>query len=247
MVHRRICISNTAVRRPRLCALIPLRWSPLLPPHRGYLGPQGPSGKGPLPAPDLVLGFIPLSCRNVSCSSAPRAGTKLLILFKIRAGRKMCHKIYFAKEKSFLGLAFFKESYFLFLHHHHSILLHPTEIMSHLAEEILIFHRKKKSQTTLSELFWHEADTFQLQHIATTPPALSTPTREQQQEYSCHEDGQQHSQSKLVWFSSKTCHFPAQKKVGLPSCTRTLVHSLLLQKEGRFPLGLGGLFIARDE
>lgn len=65
------------------------------------------------------------------------------------------------------------ESYFLFPHHHHSILPQPTEITSHLAEEILISHWEKKSQTTLSELFWHEADVFQLQHIATPPPALS--------------------------------------------------------------------------
>lgn len=74
---------------------------------RGYRSPQGPREKGPLPASDLVLGFIPLSYWNVSCSSSHQAGTKLLILFKIRAGRKMCHKIYFAKEKSFLELFFF--------------------------------------------------------------------------------------------------------------------------------------------
>lgn len=68
----------------------------------GYLHPQGPGEKSPSHATDLgnlVPGFIPLSYTNVSCSSTHQAGIKLLILFKIRAGRKMCHKIYFAKEK----------------------------------------------------------------------------------------------------------------------------------------------------
>lgn len=56
MIHCRICIPNIAVRRPWLCALIPLRWSPFLPPHREDLGPQGP--KQGTPIASLRLGDL---------------------------------------------------------------------------------------------------------------------------------------------------------------------------------------------
>lgn len=77
---------------------------------------------------------------------------------------------------------------------------------------------------------------------ATTPPAQST-----QPGNSCPEDVWQHSQSKLVGFSSKTHHFPAQRKAGLPPGTRTLVYSLLLQQKGSSSIGPGGFFITRFE
>lgn len=86
---------------PEHCASTPLPWSPLLPPHWG--APIHRSHREMHRLGYLVTGFIALSYRNVNCSSTQQAGTKLLILFKIRAGRKMCHSIYFAKEKSFLA------------------------------------------------------------------------------------------------------------------------------------------------
>lgn len=54
------------------------------------------------------------------------------------------------------------------------------------------------------------------------------------------------STAKANWFGFPVKHatFQLKKKIGLPSCTRTLAYSLSLQKQGRFPLGLGGLFIA---
>lgn len=194
----------------------------------------------------LVTGFIALSYRNVNCSSTQQAGTKLLILFKIRAGRKMCHSIYFAKEKSFLAflLLFFFVLEKVFplpappaLHPPH-----PTGIMSHLAQEILIFLWKKKIVKQPKVNYFGTSLIYCSSNTATTPPARST-----QPGNSCPEDVRQRSQSKLVGLPSRTHHFPAQRKAGLPPGTHMLVYSLLLQWNRRFPIGPDGFFIIRFE